>query len=354
MNVGPMNILINKYIRLLLLPFSLLYAGIMILRNKFYDWNIFPTIKIPNCKVISIGNITMGGTGKTPAVEFLAHYLIKQNKKVAILSRGYRRESDGTVIVSDGNQILENPRRSGDEPYLLAKNLSHVPIVVENDRVKGGLFIKKKFNPDYILLDDAYQHRRIFRDLNIVLFDSQQNRLNKFSLPYGHLRESLSGLKRADQIWLTKTDQAKESEIKNFISFLSKFSRAPVLKTLHQPHFFYLLSSEEEIPISAILNKKIFIFSGIGKPDSFETTIAQMKAEIKGKMIFSDHHKYTAADLFAIYKNAQRVKADWIMTTEKDAVRLIDIYDKQYPIHYLKIKLHITDGENHLKRILNV
>lgn len=347
-----MNILKNKWLKILFFPLSLFYAAIILLRNQLYDWHILRSLKIPNCTVISIGNIAMGGTGKTPAVEFLTKYLIEQGKKVAILSRGYRRESKGTLLVTDGQHIFVNSRDSGDEPYLLAKHLANVPIVVENDRHKGGIFIKKKFNPDYIILDDAFQHRKIFRDIDIVLIDSMTGLDNGFTLPGGILREPLRGLKRVDMIWLTRVNQT--DEIASLIASLQKYSDVPIIKSIHQPQSLHSFSTDEQFSLESLKKRKVFIFSGIGNPDAFRDTIINLEADLKGEFIFIDHHKYKKSDLMKITMNAQHANAEWIITTEKDAVRIFDLPEMKIPIYYLKIELKIIEGLEHLWKIFNV
>jgi len=192
-----MNIFNNKFYQFLLYPFSLIFKLITWIRNRLYDKNIFRSLKANQCKIISVGNISVGGTGKTPVIRFLADYLKEMGFKVAILSRGYRRKSKGTIIVSDGNETLANLQQAGDEPYLLARQLDSIPVIVEADRYKGARFIQDNFQPDVILLDDAFQHRRLHRDLDIVLVDASVGFGRGFLLPAGFLREPISSLKRA-------------------------------------------------------------------------------------------------------------------------------------------------------------
>lgn len=322
----------------------------MSIRNKLYDWHIFRSFKIPNCSVISIGNITVGGTGKTPAVEFLAKHLIERGKTVAILSRGYRRKRRGTVLVTDGKNLLVNSGDSGDEPYLLAKTLSNVPILVEKNRVKGGRFLEKNFPVDYILLDDAFQHRKVHRDLNIVLIDSTIGFGNQVTLPGGILRERLSGLKRADMIWLTRVDQI--NEIGTWIKLIKKYIDVPIIKTIHHPCSLHFVTSKEQISLNELTEKKVFIFSGIGNPFAFRRTIGQLKVDLKGELIFRDHHTYHNSDLLKIEDQAIKTGAEWIITTEKDAVRIHRSSEMKVPIFYLKIRLKIVEGIEHLLKVL--
>ena len=174
----------------------------------------FISKKLPT-KVISIGNITTGGTGKTPAVIFLTKTLSKKGIKCAILSRGYGRKTAGTQLVTDGGAVVTDWRNFGDEPSLMAKSLPGIPIVVDSKRHRGGMFLIDNFNPEVILLDDAFQHRRIERDLDIVLINGKDKRSDYRLLPFGLLREPLSSLKRADALIFTKTNLMEPNDFLN-------------------------------------------------------------------------------------------------------------------------------------------
>ncbi len=347
-----MTILKNNVVKILLLPFSLIYGVIIYIRNKFYDWRIFNIKQISGIRCISVGNITTGGTGKTPAVEYLANLFIENEKQVSILSRGYRRKSKGTVIVSNGHQIMVDYDESGDEPQLLARNLAGVPVVVESDRFKGGMFIRDTFNPDIIILDDGFQHRRINRDLDILLIDCSAGLENDILLPAGTLRESLAGLKRSDIILLTRVDQV--DQIASTRNIIKKHTNVPIFETIHQAVSLNELNGTSEYSVELIKNKKVAIFSGIGNPDAFRNTIMKLGADIASENTFSDHHNYSRTDLQQIQKRAVNSKAQWIITTEKDAVRLSNIQGIDCSISYLKIKLKILKNEPALLKLLNM
>ncbi|MBT7514428.1 MAG: tetraacyldisaccharide 4'-kinase, partial [Candidatus Marinimicrobia bacterium] len=179
----------------MLFPLAMFYWGLVYWRSLFYKYGFFVSRRLP-CSVISIGNITVGGTGKTPTVIFLAEYLKGKGKRVAVLSRGYGRATKGTLMVSDGNGPNVSWEKSGDEPFLMAKKLNQIPVVVDEDRFRGGMFIMQKFNPDIILLDDAFQHRAIERDLDLILVNSGDKSFDHKLLPYGLLREPWMNINR--------------------------------------------------------------------------------------------------------------------------------------------------------------
>ena len=339
-----MNIFENRFYQFLLFPFSLIYEIIISIRNLFYDKNIFRSLKISNCKVISVGNISVGGTGKTPVIHFLANYLQKRGISVAILSRGYRRKSKGPVIVSDGKRILAGLNQAGDEPYLLARQLKSIPVVVEADRYKGALLIQGKFKPDVILLDDGFQHRRLHRDLNIVLIDASVGFGRGFLLPAGFLREPLSSLKRADLIWFTRIDQSRDFD--RLIEQVRKFSSAPRLTSEHRAIEVVEASSGRRLKLSFLNQKRIYLFSGIANPGSFEKTIVNLGARLVHHRLFSDHYQYTPADIKKVTTHANNVRCDIILTTEKDYIRLCGRIPNLSKIYYLAIEIRISDQES--------
>ena len=328
----------------------MIYTVVILIRNLCYDLGVFKIYKIEGCQIISVGNISVGGSGKTPIVVFLANYLRQNGKRVAILSRGYGRKSKGMVIVSDQEKILTNIDSSGDEPLLLAKQLKKIPVVVESDRVKGARLIVEKFNPDVIILDDAYQHRRIYRDLNIAVIDSSRGFGNGLLLPSGFLREPISSLKRADLAWFTRIDQAKN--IDNLQSKINKIKSLPQIKSKHIPFKLVQLNTAKQFKITYLKQKNVMLVSGIGNQDSFELTIEQLGAKVVHHEKFADHHKYTNKDIQNIRQRQRAVKADIIVTTEKDYYRLEDLTKKFEHIFYLLIKIKIEPDNKFLEKAL--
>jgi len=227
---------IKKY-RIFLWPLGFFYWLLIFWRNFFYNLGFFVSRKLP-CKVVSVGNLSVGGTGKTPFVLFLANTLKTGGLNVAVLSRGYKRKSTGTHVVSDGNTLKSDLNNSGDEPFMLANKLQDIPVVVDENRYRGGQFICNEYNPDVIIMDDAFQHRRVFRDVDIVLINSNHRRPKL--LPYGLLREPLRNIKRADAVIFTKAnltppDEKLVNAVSNYCSFTMDPSRCGHCPTRHHP-----------------------------------------------------------------------------------------------------------------------
>jgi len=343
-----MNFFENKFLRWFLLPLSWIYRLVIFLRNKFYDWRIFKTEKLA-CPVICVGNITVGGTGKTPIVQYLAEFIRdRMHRKVVILSRGYKRQSRGTVIVADGRSILVTPQQAGDEPYLLAQRLQTIPIGVDEDRVRGGRALIRLFQPDVILLDDGFQHRRLARNLNIAVFNGQVGLGNGYLLPAGPLREPVGSLKRADRIWLNQVTESDRA--------LSWQKELPVPKG----HYLYsnyqvtgvrTIPGGEHFPPVRLTQKKILAFSGIANPERFRVSLEATGAVVAAFLTFPDHHAFSATDLTGIETLAGQIQPDWIVTTEKDAMRLPVEIRFSRPFFFLEIKL-IVNNEDSLQKLI--
>jgi len=282
-----------------------------------------------------VGNLTVGGTGKTPTVRFLAAWLQSRGKSVAILSRGYRRESRDLVIVSDGRAILADCRQGGDEPVMLAKSLPAVPVVVDRDRVRGGRFIEHRFKPDILLLDDGYQHRRLHRDLDIVTFRADKLWGNGFCLPAGPLRERRHHLKRADLIWLNgdTVDSDQQQRLPEGV---------PRLLSRLQPTALVGHSGEQSLVV--LQEQRVAAFCGIAQPDRFRQQLLHLGATIVIFRTFADHHRYAPAELHALQEEAQRTECRWLITTEKDWHKLPPTVVAENWV-FLRLTLQPVDAE---------
>jgi len=294
-----------------------------------------------NCKVISVGNITLGGTGKTSLVALIAQYLKEEGHKVAIISRGYKRSVACRRSPVAGHETM------GDEPYMLKMNLKDIPVVVDADRIRAANTAIRDYGVDTVILDDGFQQWRIKKDLEIVTIDAAHPFGNKNLIPRGILREPLSSLKRPDIFVLTKTNLNPDTQnIKDFLSSINPESL--IVDSIHMPLGFYRLGKNEELlKIDALKAKTVTLISGIGDPDSFEKLIARLGINIGLALRFPDHHPYLQEDLENVIQESRKKNIDTIVTTEKDAVRLGSLQLTAYSLQllYLRITLAITKNE---------
>ena len=278
--------------------------------------------------VISIGNITLGGTGKTPATIALAREAKLRGYRPCILTRGYKGKAEGPCFVSRGEGLLLNAEEAGDEAVLMAEKLKDIPVVKGKNRYEAGMFalssLPSALRPDMFLLDDGFQHWALFRDKDIVLIDSSVPFGNRRLLPLGTLREPVKEIKRADIISITKTDRNKDQHItaNDLIKELKTYNpHAPIFLADHKPSAF--VAAKGELVADQVADgKTVFAFCGIGNPQSFRKTLLSAGLQIKGFLAYRDHHRYRTGDIQSIKDNAERTGSEWIVTTEKDIMRL--------------------------------
>ncbi len=319
----------------LLFPLALLYSVLIFWRNFFYKHNFFVTRKLPR-PVISIGNLTVGGTGKTPIVMYICEFLKKRGYKTSIISRGYQRNTKGTFLVSNGDHPLSTWEETGDEPYMMAKKLCKIPIVVDEDRYRGGMFLINNFNPDIIVIDDGFQHRSLYRDVDIVLINGNDEIHEHKVLPYGLLREPWHSIKRADAIFITKNKPQP---------FLNR-----KIKKTSLPIFYTKIKSSIKPKIN-IKNKKVFLFCGIADPETFKQIVVNYDCNICGTKIFPDHFNYPRKEIIHIEKKAKELGVDYILTTEKDWTK-IENFDLTFSFIVLELRLEVIEKDR-LKKLLN-
>jgi tetraacyldisaccharide 4'-kinase len=315
------------------------YAGAA--AKKYFS--IFSRRRLP-FPVISIGNITVGGTGKTPAAMAVAEEAKRRGFRPVILTRGYRGTAKGPCFVAKGNGPSLTPEEAGDEPYLMAEKLRDVAIVKGGDRYEAGMFaianiaqLTPSKCPLLFILDDGFQHRRLYRDEDIVLIDSCNPFGNGKLLPFGRLREPVDSIADADIIVLTKAGlpmgqdgtslsaascEAGRDDFGKLYDEIRRHNPAsPIFLAGHEPVSLSALSGER-YPVSFISGRNIFAFCALGNPGSFRKTILSSGAELVGFRTYRDHHKYSVSDIFAIKSEAGRSGADWIVTTEKDIIKI--------------------------------
>jgi tetraacyldisaccharide 4'-kinase len=339
---------------------SWLYKCLMIARNRLYEQQVLPTQQVP-CVVVSVGNLAVGGTGKTPMTVYLVEQIQALGYRPAVLSRGYkgRYEKQGAVV-SDGRSILCDARQAGDEPYLMANLLPTVPVIVGSDRTRAGRMAIDRFHPDVLVLDDAFQHRRLHRDIDIVLLDGQAPFGNLFVLPRGPMREPVRALQRSHAIVLTRCSVQTEGVYRNVAGMVRP---RPVFRTHHQPLVRGVLAanhSPDQLKLdqslgesSAPLNScRVFAFCGLARNQAFFDTVHQMISELTGKMAFEDHHPYCPVDMQRITAAACACGSDCLVTTDKDFVRLPQTTRLPMPLLVLGIQIEFNDDGNAFFRFL--
>ena len=329
-----------------LAPVAALYSVIGMLKAELYRKKVLPSRRLP-CTVISVGNLSSGGTGKTPFVLFVADYLIKKGLKPVILTRGYRGRLEGRIaVVSDGRKIWLSTGDSGDEAALLARGLPGVPVVMGADRYNAGLAAWEAFCPDVFILDDGYQHLALQRDLNILLLDAARPFGNGFTIPLGYLREHKRARSRADMAVLTRSG-AEVLELSNLFP-----PSVPVIRTSHRPSKLFELATGREVAAAAISGKGVLALSSVAGPGSFSLLLKELNANILKQLSYPDHHGYGPQDFARIEGAAKVAGADFIVTTEKDAVKLGGFSPAGVKVLVLGIRIEITEGYETFERMM--
>ncbi len=339
----------------LLYGVSWLYKCIMMTRNRLYERQVLPSQRLP-CAVLSVGNLTVGGTGKTPMTVYLAKQIQALGYRPVILSRGYkgRCEKQGAVV-SDGRSILCDARQAGDEPYLMANLLPAVPVIVGSDRTRTGRMAIERFGPDVLVLDDAFQHRRLHRDTDLLLLDGLAPFGNSFVLPRGPMREPVRALKRCHAIVLTRCPFQTTGIYRNVAGMVRP---RPVFRTHHRPLVRGILPVDrspdyrnlgqgmgEASP--QLTGRRVFAFCGLARNRLFLDTAEQMCGELTGHMGFEDHHPYRPVDMQRITAAARASGSDWLVTTDKDFVRLPQSIRLPMPLLVLGIRIEFRGDDGH-------
>ncbi|MEO8428551.1 MAG: tetraacyldisaccharide 4'-kinase [Verrucomicrobiota bacterium] len=345
-------------VRSILFGLSKVFQVVVKARRFLYNVRILRDSTL-GVQVIAIGNLTVGGTGKTPVVEKFARELQEQGRTVAILSRGYRskppplrkrllnklllrEDSTPPRIVSDGRNLLLDSETAGDEPYMLASNLKDVIVLVDKDRVKSGRYAIEKFGCDTLLLDDGFQYWRLRgRRRDIVLIDCQQPFGNEYLLPRGTLREPPSHLGRASTIFITKSD-GNTAELRARIS--KHNATAGIIECVHHPLYFEDVFSGDRVGLDFVGGKKIAALSGIAQPESFEASLRKIGCELVYSKRFADHHRFSQQEIINAINRSKKRQAQAIITTQKDAVRFPKIDRRDLPIYFMRVEIKILSG----------
>ena len=341
----------------------LVQMRLMLFRKGWKDQAYLGTV------VVSIGNITVGGTGKTPVTELLAKSLRDRGRKVAILSRGYKskkldrpqkwKTESGKMfpaekmprVVSTGRALLLDSRHAGDEPFMLARNLDGVSVVVDKDRVKGGRVAISQLEADTLVLDDGMQYLNLAHAIDIVLVDAGSPFGTEALLPRGTLREPPKNLRRASYIFLTKCDgKSNEALIKR----IRKYNRtAEIVETTHGPIYLENLFTRERKPLHFLKGKWVGAISAIAVPEAFERSLEKLGARVEVRRHFSDHHRFARKDVDQFMQRCVERDMDLMITTEKDAVRFPRPTELNVPIYFLRIEVEILKGHDVWEKLID-
>src|SRR5438105_13774523 len=353
-------------VRALLYASSKLFQVAIKTRRFLYNVRILRDSTL-GVQVIAIGNLTVGGTGKTPVVEKFARELRDQGRNVAILSRGYRSKPapihesilnkillrDDTTpprVVTDGKSLLRDSEMAGDEPYMLASNLKDVVVLVDKDRVKSGRYAIEKFGCDTLLLDDGFQYWKLRgRRQDIVLIDGQQPFGNERLLPRGTLREPPSHLARANTIFITKSN-GNTAELRKIIEQFNP--TAGIIECIHHPLYLEDLFTGQRLGTDYLKGRKCASLSGIAQPESFEQSLMKLGADLVYARKFADHHRFTQQEVLNVINRSKKKQADAIITTQKDAVRFPKIDRRDLPILFMRVEIKILSGGDDFRDVV--
>jgi tetraacyldisaccharide 4'-kinase len=353
---APIRVLLS-----VLYAFSCLFRLVVAVRYWFYDFGLLRRFPL-GCQVISIGNVTAGGTGKTPVTEKFARELTAAGRKVAILSRGYRRKEapwwkrmftqviEPPLVVSDGRHVLLDSAVGGDEPYMLASNLPGVCVLVDRNRVKAGRWAVKRFGCDTLILDDGFQYQRLKHSLEVVLVDKTNPFGNGHMLPRGVLREPARHIERADVIFLTKSDGDSAEVIEEIREYNSK---AEIIECRHAPRQLRDVWSREEFPLEWLKGKTLTTLSGIAVPQGFEDSLRRLGAKVIWCERYADHHRYDPSEIIYALNKTADLGADALITTEKDAVRFPRFETSPVKCLYLRVDIEILKGAENFTAAVN-
>ena len=341
--------------------FSFLFGGVVAIRYFLYRTGLLRRYPL-GIQVISIGNVTAGGTGKTPVTEIFARTLAAEGRKVAILSRGYRRKEapwwqrvftqvvEPPLVVSDGKRVLLDSATGGDEPYMLASNLPGVAVIVDRNRVKAGRWAVKRLGCNTLILDDGFQYQKLKHSIEVVLVDSTNPFGNGNLLPRGILREPVRHIARADIIFLTKC-RGDVSAVKDEIRRYN--TTAEIVECNHTPKVLKDVWSREEFPLEWLRGRTLCTLSGIASPKGFENSLRHLGAKVVWCERYADHHRYDSSEVLYALNRTADMGADALVTTEKDAVRFPRFETTPVRCLYLRVAIEILAGGESFTQIIN-
>ncbi|MBI5314557.1 MAG: tetraacyldisaccharide 4'-kinase [Nitrospirae bacterium] len=328
------------------------YGVVVRLRRLLYDWGWFAQRRLP-VPVLSVGNLTLGGTGKTPVVIALTEWLLAQGKRVAILSRGYRRTTtDPRLLVSDGERLLVGPNEAGDEPFLIAQRCPKAIVAVGADRYQLGDWVLHRFPVDCLVLDDGFQHLGLYRDVNLLLVDATDVEGLAALVPAGRLREPLQAAARATAIVVTRADApAQVAEIGHRLQGVID-AIPDQIQVVFRPECLLSVKTGDLQPLSWSKGKTALLCSGVGHAGSFHSLVEQIGLKVLDEVVYADHHTYTNQDVERLSAKARDLQAELVVTTEKDACKLAALLQHTDNWWAVRLTTQVTVGEERLKRLV--
>jgi tetraacyldisaccharide 4'-kinase len=328
------------------------YGVVARLRAFLYDWGWFDQRRLP-VPVLSVGNLTMGGTGKTPAVILLVDWLLAQGKRVAILSRGYRRTSTAQyLMVSDGERLLVDASEAGDEPFMMAQRCPKAIVAVGADRYELGDWVLSRFPIDCLVLDDGFQHLGLYRDVNLLLVDATDAEGLAAMTPAGRLREPLRAAARATAIVITRADvPAQVTEVCRKLKATLGFMPDPIQAVFRPESLVSVMTGTSE-PLSWSKGKTALLCSGVGHAGSFRSLVERIGMKIVGEVVHPDHHAYTRQDVEQLKARAVELRAELVVTTEKDACKLAALLQPTDSWWAVRLTTNVIAGEDRLRRLV--
>lgn len=352
---------VNGLLRALSIPYGWATHG----RNMLYDRGWLSQRRLP-CRVVSIGNLTVGGTGKTPVTIAVTEALLAAGHRVAVLSRGYRRRSRAPrILVSDGRRLLVAPEEAGDEPFLIARRCPRAVVAVGSNRYELGRWVMAQCSHDpqhaqhpidCVVLDDGFQHRALYRDVDLLLIDATDEHGLRALVPAGRLREPLSSAARATALLITRVESIGDAQ--PIVSLLQRALRREVQPILIRftPQGFVRADGGTSVALETLAGQRVVIFSGIGNAGAFRTSVLRQGLIVVDEVVFPDHHAYTMPEIMRIASRAERVGAQGLVTTEKDAVKLRSLpppsMPASMPLWAMRVDMEILEGADRLKDLL--
>lgn len=331
---------------------SFVYGLIVRVRHWCYCLGWCASTRLP-CRVVSVGNVTVGGTGKTPIVILLTEWLLAEGRRVAVLSRGYKRASGAPYcLVSDGARLLADPSEAGDEPFLIARRCPTAVVAVGADRAALGRWLLAQHPVDCMILDDGFQHLALSRDVDVALLDATDAPGLDAMVPAGRLREPLTGLGRATALLITRADSREDVDAVYKRLKAAHLPAADAIEIRFKPESLVAVSATAVQSLEWCRGMKSWLVSGIGNSESFRRTVASLGVEVIGEAVFSDHHRYQHDDVLRIRAEAQTAGADLVLTTEKDAGKLQPFLTRDDSWWALRIRAEIIRGEEQLRRLV--